>query len=196
MSPTELMQRVYARPPRCLQGYRLTTHSPSALRVAESFFGNLPDYFGMSEPGVSETVVAFEIHHPAKDELPRVIGYYLDERWPHSGERVLVSPLSIQWAPSGQLTELFDGTQHGYNPENDLGSVHYRSSGLQEEWTAPQPCNADYRLVVCVSYSPEIADDMTPDETDRFSDYFDLFLLAVHCLGDDRVIFITQFKCS
>ncbi len=192
----QLMQRVIDHPPRCLQGYRLITNTPSAKLVAEEFFGNVADYFGVQHAGVPGNVIAFELHHAKSDEPPKLLGYYLDERWPHSGDRIFVSPLFIRWEPSGDVTPLFDGEQHGYNPENDLGPAHYRSSGPLEEWAYSQSCTGEYRLVACVSYSPEIADDMTPDEIDRFSDFFDIFLLGLHSLSDGKVRFVTQFKCS
>lgn len=196
VNPSQLMQGVIDRPPRCLQGCRLASDTPSTRLVAEAFFGNVADYFGVQHPVVSKNVVAFELHHATREELPKLLGYFLEERWPHSGERIFVSPLFIRWEPSGDITPLFDGEQHGYNPENDLGPAHYRSSGSLEEWAQAQACTGDYRLVACVSYSPEIADDMTSDELDRFSDFFDLFLLGLHCLDDGRVLFVTQFKCS
>jgi hypothetical protein len=141
--------------------------------------------------------VAFELRPPRAGEKAALRGHYLDRDWPAGcgplRGPIFVSPLAVRWEPSGQVVPLFDGSEHGCNPEWGLGGcVHERPAGPQVEWAFPGDAE-EVAYLACFAYSFE---ELSGEEAQRPQDFFETFLLAAWGRKDGRVRYITEFECA
>lgn len=186
MPVNKLVERARSRPPRCLAGFGIRADGEVASRVQSELGHNSPD------------MAVFEILPPALGDSPALLGHYLDKDWPHRPGRILVSPLAIRWTLSGAVVPLFDGTQHGYNPEYGLGRVHTLSANPMIEWVPPTGACEQPVYAACFFYNPADQENMESDVemASHPEDFFETFLLAVYCRVRDAVEFVTEFECA
>jgi hypothetical protein len=186
MVENKMIERARIERPRCIAGFQTLADTEITTKVMRAF---------RRDPNNS---ISFELRPNSVGGRAVLRGCYLDKDWPDRKGRILVSPLEIKWVPSGEVVPLFDGTQHGYNPEYGLGRVHSISPNAPAEWTPPEGLYEDLLYVACFSYNPSDQEWMETDEVMRLhpQDFFETFLLAAYSPGKDAVIFVTEFECA
>jgi hypothetical protein len=173
------VEHARAHPPRCLSGFAVRTDTPLTRRVWQKEIGSDPEY------------AVFELGHPTDPvQRPTVLGYWLQP----NTVRVFLSPLAVRWEPSGAVTELFDGEQHGYGGEHG-GSCEATGLGPRVAWKCPHEGCREHTLLVAFRYRDWAAERplhryFPPQEQ------FGMFYLASYCHRHDDFTCILNAECK
>lgn len=159
-NPTQLVQRVWSSPPRCL----------GSLRVES-----------LSEPpyeGVADQTAFFHVSCPCGSASVHILGYQND-----LVAGCLLCPLSVQCSVCNRVLPLFDATEHGYDGEYGHYSDSADGSSKPRQYDCPKCSGVTFAACVAFSYQIEEgdADELEAEHPGRIQDFFDWFSLDVRC---------------
>jgi hypothetical protein len=170
-------ERIRSTPPRCLEGFALR---PSRLKGVV--------FDGHGEPLNKVYQLACACGH----DRFRVLGHHvMNQRTP-----VFVSPLALECAACGKLTELIDTDVHGYDAELGHGSATIRGTGPRTPFACDtcgvRPMTAHARF----EHSSETLEDSTGAFSGNEQNLFTWFSLVGQCDGCGRVLHVADFECA
>ena len=171
-------ERLRKTPPRCLAGFKV---EPATL-----------------------TDVAFDGHGADLNKIYklactcgrsrfRVLGHHLrDDR----GNAIFVSPLALECAECGKVTELIDTNQHGYDAELGHGSPTIRGEGTR----TPFACDTcGVRPITAYARFEHLGEELADSFIEEFpnsEDFFSWFSLVGVCEGCNRMLNVADFECA
>lgn len=165
-------------PPRCLAGF---TVAPATL------------------PGVafdghgSNLIKIYKLACPCGHDHFRALGHHLKN---DRGDDVFVSPLALECAACGKVTELIDTDQHGYDAELGHGTATLRGQGPRTPYACDQcgvrPMTAHARF----EHSGEELADSFLEDFPNSQDYFSWFTLIGTCDTCHRTLNVADFECA
>jgi hypothetical protein len=159
-SPTQLVQRTWNSPPRCLASFRVEP---------------------LNEPpfeGVADYMAPFHLSCPCGSASLHILGYPND-----LVAGYLLCPLSAQCSTCQRVIPLFDAKEHGYDGEYAPPSYSMRGSGEPQQFDCPQCSGVTFAAYVAFSYQFEDdeARELEAEHPGRIQDFFDWFTLEVRC---------------
>lgn len=174
----EAEERLQTTPPRCLSGFKA---EPSELK-------------GVTFDGHGEPLnKMFKLRCGCGHDHFRVLGHSLNN---DRGEPIFVSPLALECAICGNVTELIDTDEHGYDAELGHGSATIRGEGER----SPFQCNrCGVRRMTAharFEHSSETLEDSTGDFAGNEHNLFTWFSLVGECEGCKRVLRVADFECA
>jgi len=170
-------RRVRTTPPRCLSGF---TTRPSSLKGVR--------FDGHGEP----LNVVYQVACACGHDAFRALGH----RVTIDGYNAFVSPLALECAACGKVTELFDAAEHGYDPEVCGHSYAARGTGPREPFACGH-CRGEVMTAHArFEHSSETLEDSTGEFTGREHDLFTWFTLVGECRGCGGVLEVADFECA
>jgi hypothetical protein len=165
-------------PPRCLDGFKI---APVELKdVAFDGHG-------------SDLNKVYRLACGCGHDRFRVLGHLLKN---DRGQAVFVSPLALECADCGTVTELIDTDQHGYDAELGHGSATIRGNGVRTHYACEtcgvRPMTAFARF----EHSGEELADSFIEQFPNVQDCFSWFSLLGKCDGCRRMLNVADFECA
>ena len=171
-------EKLLNTPPRCLAGF---TVKPAKLK------GVAFDGHGSSLNKVYHLACA------CGHDRFRVLGHHTNNG---RGDDIFVSPLALECAACGKLTELIDTDQHGYNAELDGSSSTIRGEGERTPFACDtcgvRPMTAYARF----EHSGEELADSFLETYPNPHDFFSWFTLVGKCEGCHRNLTVADYECA
>lgn len=168
-APSELVERAWATPPRCLDSFAV---GPVVEPPAGTF--NELGYFELACMCGSDSFRVFG--HPLEDEL-------------------FAAPLSLTCILCGKSSELFDIAAHGYDAELGHGCYSVRGTGAPSEYSCQGCKSSDFTAQAGFSYQLE-PEELEPEDQERIQDLFDWFYLDVRCKNCDEPASVSDYECA
>lgn len=171
-------ERLRNTPPRCLTGFKL----------GASKFQNIA-FDGHGEP-------LNKVYHlicGCGHDRFRVMGHSVRN---DRGVAVFVSPLGLECAKCGMLTELIDTDQHGYDAELGHGSATMRGEGRRTPFTCQACGKSEMTAHARFEHAPDTLQDSTGLFTGREHDLFTWFSLVGQCAECDQLLRVADFECA
>lgn len=173
----EAEERLRTTPSRCLEGFRL---EPSGLE-------------GMSFDGHGEPInKVYRLRCACGHDHFRVLGHHLK----NEGTPIFVSPLALECAGCGKVTELIDTDEHGYDAELGHGTATIRGTGRRTPFACDKcgvrPMTAHARF----EHASDTLEDSTGEFTGNEHNLFTWFSLVGECQGCGRVLAVADFECA
>ncbi|MCP4249663.1 MAG: hypothetical protein GY778_21695 [bacterium] len=193
-------QAAYYRshPPRCIAGF---SARPAESPGVESDGHASPSQLDVDPPpGV--TIEGPEYSNPAFALFCRCGGsrhYVHGYRWINRDYRnavVFLSPLVLECAACGSMTDLIDTDVHGYDAELGLGSTTARGLGDPVVFECPRCGRQPLETLVQFEYPDDLFGDDFRDFAGRQQDLFTWFNLFGKCPSCSQVLRITDFECA
>jgi hypothetical protein len=187
-----------SHPPRCIAGF---TARPSELPGVE-FDGHV----SMSQlnfevpPGV--TIDAPEHINPAFALSCQCGGdrhYVHCYRWVNAAFNnavVTLSPLVLECAACGKMTELLDTDVHGYDSELGHGSATVRAQGERVLFECPACGRQPLEAFVRFEYPDDLFDGDWPEFAGREQELFTWFSLVGRCAQCSQRLPVADFECA
>ena len=171
-------ERLRRTPPRCLAGFKVESAAPPGV----AFDGHGSDLNKVYK-------LACECGH---DHF-RALGHRLKN---DRGDDIFVSPLALDCAGCGKVTELIDTDEHGYDAELRHGGATIRGKGLR----GPYACNeCGVRPMTAYARFEHSGEELADSFIERFpnsEDYFSSFSLVGTCEGCNRMLNVADFECA
>jgi hypothetical protein len=171
-------ERLRNTPPRCLDGFKV---EPATLADV-AFDGH----------GAAFNKVYMLACNCGRDRF-RVLGHQLDNG---RGDAIFVSPLALECAACGKVTELIDTARHGYDAELGHGGQTIRGQGPRTHYACDQCGVRPMTAYARFEHSGEELADSFIEEFPNTQDYFGWFSLAGTCDGCKRMLNVTDFECA
>jgi hypothetical protein len=158
-------------PPACVAGFGLTP-----ARLPAAWGGDL-------------CVSTWRLACPCGESRSRIRGFRLGDYNPaYPSSDLFISPIGLECAACGTVTEILDTDRHGYHAElarraGGTGSANYRGSGPRTAWPCPQ-CAGDLFGVTVAFWYWDIVREVIEDEPAwPAQDFFSVFRLLADCAG-------------
>ena len=171
-------ERLRRTPPRCLAGFDVA----SAGLPGVAFDGH-----------GSDLDKVYRLACKCGQERFRVLGHHLK-----GGPDVdlFVSPLALECAGCGKVTELIDTDEHGYDAELGHGSATIRGEGSRGAYACDRCGVRPMTAYARFEHSSEELADSFIEEFPNTEDYFSWFSLVGTCEGCQRVLRVADFECA
>jgi hypothetical protein len=173
----EAEERLRNTPPRCLAGFKVEPATLSNVVL---------DGHGSANNKIYKLACA------CGHERFRVLGHPRNVR----GHALFVSPLALDCAACGTVTELIDTDQHGYDAELGHGSTTLRGEGPRTHYA----CNeCGVRPMIAYARFEHSGGELEDSFMDRFPnthDYFSWFSLVGSCEGCRRTLNVADYECA
>jgi hypothetical protein len=186
-------------PPRCLAGFNVR---PTPLPgVKFDGHASVPQFKIDVSPGV--TIEGPEHINPVFALSCRCGGsqhYIHGYRWinpDYHNAVVFLSPLFLECAICGKMTDLLDTDVHGYGAELGHGSATVRAVGDRIVFECPNCGRQSFDTFVRFEYSDDLFDRDFPEFTGREQELFSWFsLLVSKCPKYCQVLAVADFECA
>lgn len=174
----EAEERLRKTPPRCVAGFKV---EPATLaNVAFDGHG-------------SDLNKVYKLSCTCGHGSFRVLGHHLKN---NRGDDIFVSPLGLECAACGKVTELIDTGEHGYDAELGHGSATIRGEGPRTHFACDKCGVRPMTAFVRFEHSGEELADSFLEEFPDSQDYFSWFSLVGTCEGCKRTLNVADFECA
>ena len=174
----EAEERLLTTPPRCLAGFRA---EPATL-TGVAFDGH-----------GSDRNKVYRLSCPCGHDRFRVLGHFLRS---DRGTDLFVSPLALECAACGKVTELIDTDRHGYDAELGHGSATLRGDGPRTHYPCDKCGVRPMTAYARFEHSGEELADSFIEEFPNTQEYFSWFSLVGTCEGCQRMLRVADFECA
>ena len=170
--------RLRKTPPRCLDGFKI---EPTELNDV-AFDGHGSDFNKV-----------YKLACACGHDRFRVLGHHLKN---DRGRAIFVSPLALECAACGKLTELIDTDQHGHDAELGHGGLTIRGEGPR----TPYACaKCGVRPMTAYARFEHSGEELADSFLELFPDahnYFSWFILVGTCDGCRRMLNVADYECA
>jgi len=189
----DCIEHVRQHPPRCIAGFDVRpTELPG---VQFDGHGSLPAHLRGIVSAPEHINPIFALACKCGSNLHRVHGH----EWtnPHRNNEVwFISPLALECAACGRMTDLFDSDAHGYDAELGSGVSAPRAEGRRVMLGCEDCEPTSFEAFARFEYPDDIFDGQTPEYAGREQDLFSWFTLVAKCSHCARMTFVADFECA
>jgi hypothetical protein len=187
-----------SHPPRCIAGF---TARPTELPGVEfDGHGSMSQLKFDVPPGVR--IEAPEHFNPIFALSCRCRGdrhyvhayHWINPNYP--GDVIILSPLVLECAACGRMTDLIDTDLHGYDAELGHGSATVRAEGERAVFECPTCGRQPLEAYVRFEYSDSLFDRDYLGFTGREQELFSWFSLLGKCPLCSRLLTVADFECA
>lgn len=171
-------ERLRKTPPRCLAGFRV---EPATVPNV-TFDGHRADLNKV-----------YKLSCTCGHSQFRALGHQLKN---DHGDDIFVSPLALECAACGKITELIDTDQHGYDAEIVGRSTTIRGEGPRTHFACDRCRVRPMTAFARFEHSGEELADSFIEENPNPQDYFSWFSLVGTCEGCKRTLNVADFECA
>ncbi len=174
----EAEERLLNTPPRCLDGFQ----------VEQTELENV-----LFDGHGSELNKIYKLACACGHDRFRVLGHHLEN---DRGQPIFVSPLALECASCGKITELIDTDQHGYDAELGHGSATIRGEGDRLHYACP---NCGVRPMTAYARFEHSSEELADSFIESFPEthnYFSWFSLVGTCDGCQSPLNVADFECA
>jgi hypothetical protein len=171
-------ERLRKTPPRCLTAFNVE----SATLPGVAFDGH-----------GSDLNKVYKLACKCGHDRFRVLGHHLKN---DRDDPIFVSPLALECAGCGKVTELIDTDEHGYDAELGHGSATIRGKGPRGPYACDKCGVRPMTAYARFEHSSEELADSFIEEFPNSEDYFSWFSLVGTCDGCERMLNVADFECA
>jgi hypothetical protein len=179
MNEKQLVEKLRATAPSCLEGCRLCT-------------GRL------SKPFDNNPCSVWTIGCNCGGSTGRLLGYSLkDYNKDYVGPECFLSPLAFECNECNKVTEILDTNLHGYHSDvarrsgDDIGSAKLRGEGPRQSFTCTGCKGSLFSITVAFVFWH--TDELAEEFEECWEDQFSVFLCECRCVSCGRISRPTNF---
>jgi hypothetical protein len=109
---------------------------------------------------------------------------------------VFLSPLVLECAACGKMTDLLDSDAHGYDAELGHGSASARAEGDRVVFECPKCGRQPFEAFARFEYPDDLFDGDFPEFAGREQDLFTWFSLVGRCAQCSELLPVADFECA